>query len=74
MESADLVLGTTSWSFPSMNVWVDRPFVQGGKMACGGDVRTSVGGVVVGETSKEPVHTRPNLGATHCQRSDTNHT
>ena len=25
-------------------------------------------------TSKEPVHTRPNLGATHCQRSDTNHT
>ena len=25
-------------------------------------------------TSKEPVHTCPNLGATHCQRSDTNHT
>ena len=25
-------------------------------------------------TSKEPIHTRPNLGATHCQRSDTNQT
>ena len=43
--------GATSWSFPAMNYWVEchRPFVQGGSMACGGDVRTSVGGVVVGE-------------------------
>ena len=30
--------------------------------------------VTIVKTSKEPVHTRPNLGATHCQRSDTNHT
>ena len=29
---------------------------------------------ILESTSKEPVHTRPNLGATHCQRSDTNHT
>ena len=39
--------GATSWYFPATNVWVD--IIQGGRMACGGDVRTSVGGVVVGE-------------------------
>ena len=44
--------GVTSWSFPAMNVWVEvipgRPFVSGGRMACGGGVRTSAGGVVTG--------------------------
>ena len=51
MESAPLVLGATSLSFPALDVWleVNGPFVQGGRMACGGDVRTSVGGVVVGK-------------------------
>ena len=38
MESAHLVFGATSWSFPAMNVWVE---VTRGRMACGGGVRTS---------------------------------
>ena len=40
--------GATSWSFPAMNVWFDviNPSCREGETkACGGDVRTSVGGI-----------------------------
>ena len=42
-------VATSCWSFPALNHLVEVVVVQGGRMAYGGDVRTSVGGVVVGE-------------------------
>ena len=50
MESAHLVLGRRlGLSSHECLVSSHKPFVQGWWKACGGDVRTSVGGVVVGE-------------------------
>ena len=37
------------FSSPELLGWSHRPFIQEGRMACDGDVRTSVGGIVVGE-------------------------
>ena len=50
--------GANSWSFPAMNVWVEVIDPSGGRMACGGDIRTSVGmyntrGIKLGSQSKE---------------------
>ena len=47
MESAQLVLGyfLVVFSHSAMQVWVE---VHRGRAACGGDVRTSIGGVLVG--------------------------
>ena len=39
--------GATSESFTAMNVWVEVMNLDGGIMTCGGDIRTSIGGVVV---------------------------
>ena len=43
--------GATSFCFPAMNVWVEviNPSYRGGRMTCGGGVRTSICGVVIGE-------------------------
>ena len=42
--------GATSESFTAINVWVEvmnSLLMDGGIMTCGGDIRTSIGGVVV---------------------------